>query len=1735
MFCIVSDLSLPGSSVETMNASSLSRDEDGRPLMSLEELKEGMFQSIRDNGTVELIRAQLRRRFIEKLQQQRRLDDDPDEENNADRANRDAAISTPDEKLVQGLVAEYLACKGLENTLAVFVPEIGGSRNQVDSTTILEILHVNSSIQNKLELERANTGQSLLLILIRELARRFQLATMDSETQTVMDCFDHRIVLENQLRRVENTYLAECAAQKLEPQKSLEERMVQYQREYDGICEKRLQQELERYKSTEVAFVRAEERKRFDREVDNLRSSLLQEYRNKQERLQERERDLELALVGRRTELETSLFETRQSLFKDMERLRVKEAELQVKVESDFRHFATETQRFQLWEESVRTQEANLESIVAQAMREKERAWNLERQQALQDIQTKQDDLIERERSLVTETGTLKSLTMQVGALQQEIAAVEAALSKSRDDLRTAQNSAVQLEKDRHKFEERVTELEEQLDEQKSNLLDTTAANARLLADRSMAADEISRYKQKSTEFKEQLKFATAEVKSLQQQILDMKFEEANAVVAERKKFMQVLDEERERSNWKENELLAKARELQSRLAESEALAEKYQSQYEDEKVHVESLRHDVSGLNSLLTQAQATINAKHGAPKDFVNIRATRGAGRTDPAENDYQVSSDYQPRGSERTFMMKMMEMMANFQDERTVQRGDSRRERTETLQSAPAVVDPQTQPVLRPLPTVQASDGEQEEAKRLKEDQARIERDLIEQREYEKKKQARMEEQEREMAEQNRQFEEKLARMRQERVEEEVRLEEQRKKKQNEEEAKLQEELARQRAAVQEAMELQQRLAEQRLADEQQRLQEEEAHRERRLAEERKFNDEIEAKRRQQQLEDELAAKQREERAEEERQRQQMEQQEQARIQEDQERIHLEHDKMATLEAEKLKQKEKDRQREEQMGLEEEKQRKETEKAQERIESNASVDEAPATVDEDDVSTVDEEKTETIVDEITMKSNDDPSDHEELMEMSVTSAASVDNSPEADDAVTDATPTADPPAKTQEEEEQERQEAAEQAKKKEDEDVIDVYRQRVLARKAAEKQQQMEQDAENERKAKEEEERQRLQLLGDASESDQELELSGGSFAESSSSSTTIDNDRDRRTSRQEGDFNYRQTHEEQDRFSNLRGNEYQHRRDEPQRSFDWRSSREIDVSSLSSGRSTIGGSTMGTAFTSIDSSNGLRRGGRSTDSHTSDRENNQSENGFDRYERNELTRRRAEDRRQVNRFSDHQESIERGTTRNFEPSSNHGVAEHTSSLGYGRPVSYAESRISGKVDSIREPESPVPVRATVDAKNDKESTREVPESRTPSLCDNQDEHHSPTNSVPPTSPFSDSDSFASKIRDRYPIPSSVSSDRRRRPSSPCSSISTTRTTSSTSRSVISKGITHSDMSDLRDDLYAFRKQMREVFIRVEDMVDVHRSLFKSDPSTGTPVYRQDLEQEAEEQANEAFKQLANLRKHFTRLAKGFERSQSSSDGWSVPIQERRTHTPIPESPSRLKRAQKSLSNHSSEGDTLVKTSDAPEDNGSDCISVTSDNTDEASTMEHSPITREICQLNTNFSTDSTSSFVSPQLQSRWRKNSIVSSVTDISARTKTQRGSSLSDESSLHDQSGKTSESDTDSIFKDFDQRMEQIRSSLNAIADGKKPNHIAVDSSAVAPKNFTSGGADSPIRAMMAATRTRSTLREASRISRGLEGDSDEEENSRPHSSDREAELRQLLQELNHINAGTDND
>ncbi|KAL4167484.1 hypothetical protein KRP22_012968 [Phytophthora ramorum] len=358
----------------------------------------------------------------------------------------------------------------------------------------------------------------------------------------------------------------------------------------------------------------------------------------------------------------------------------------------------------------------------------------------------------------------------------------------------------------------------------------------------------------------------------------------------------------------------------------------------------------------------------------------------------------------------------------------------------------------------------------------------------------------------------------------------------------------------------------------------------------------------------------------------------------------------------------------------------------------------------------------------------------------------------------------------------------------------------------------------------------------------------------------------------------------------------------------------------------------------------------------------------------------------------------------------------------------------------------------------------------------------------------------------------------------------------------------------MTDLREDLYAFRKQMREVFIRVEDMVDVHRSFFKADPSTGSPVFNDELHQESEQLANEAFKQLTDLRRHFTRLAKDFQRSEEPS---TAPPRQRRKQGPT-RKPASVRRG--SHTQVLDDDDASLKDSEVPGDNDSDVqdlISIASSSNDGASTREHSPSIRGSSQDNNadpsspvvaDSVRSTASTYLTSQLHSRWRDDADSVAPSDsatFGTRTRDRSSSIVSDASSLPDLpsgsfSAKCSEpSDTDSIFKGFDKRMEEIRCSLNAIASGKTPH----GNSAATPPKFSQRGAGSPIRAMLDATRsrsTRSTLREASRISsldfRRLDhedGNSDGGKAGRGGS--REAELRHLLQELNQVNASNEDD
>lgn len=909
--------------------------------------------------------------------------------------------------------------------------------------------------------------------------------------------------------------------------------MLQYQSEYDALSEKRVQEELERFKSLELSLMRVEERKKYEREADTLRGSLLQEQRQKSERLQERERDLELAFVAKRTELETSLFETRQSLFQEMEKLRVKQAQLQVKVESDFRHFTAETKRLQLWEETVSVQEKNMERVVSQAIREKEYELQLECSKANHSFKVREDELVEREALVECGKEAVRSDKLKHKALMDDLARLEESFQTMEQAWKDASKTIVKLEKEKKRLQDEMDAKEADTEREKGSLAHLNTLNARLVAEKELLQQEIERYRVLGSENDILIKQLTFELKESQQLLLAIKMDEANALVGERKKFLKALDDDREQFQWKENELLVKLREFQSRLAESEAAMEKFQSQYEDEKLHVESLRQEVGNLNALLSQAQATINAKHGTVALHRSARAGTGGSSDIGAVGSGDFSSD-------RLLMIKMMEMMARFQSgpqftqqqyhEPAATQYQSRADGMPVSYPPAYASQSQLEPgaTMPPEPQVLETD---EDDKRLKYEQLRIERELLEQREYERKKAERMDQEEREIAERKRLFDEEMACQRQARLEEDEHLETERRRKLGEEEQKIQIELEKQRKTLQEASDLQQRLAEERVAVvEKQRLQDEQAYQERMRADNSRLEQELEVKRlkRQQKEEEESEAEKRrkEDEAREFQQREaEAEEQEKVKRERERQREQAEAEAAQRESAEKELRRQKDQEiletQERQAEEKEERERtadthlhevQEERKLEDEVRVQEAHDPAPPVLVTDLLEPGLTEETWPMTESVQeykqiALDNDVSAGFEstfpaeescELVDIHDTSESAKEPIVELEGSTTTASALVE--EKPRELTEEEQLQAAEEEKKTQADATMDVYRQRVLARKAAEKQKQLELEAEAAHKRQEEEVERRRQDEQANGDSEQELELSGGSFAES-----------------------------------------------------------------------------------------------------------------------------------------------------------------------------------------------------------------------------------------------------------------------------------------------------------------------------------------------------------------------------------------------------------------------------------------------------------------------------------------------------------------------------------------------------------------------------------------------------------------------------------------------------------
>lgn len=170
-------------------------------------------------------------------------------------------------------------------------------------------------------------------------------------------------ILDEQLRRVESIYLHQTAEQREAPSRTIEERMLKYQRECDELSNRMIEQQMAQFKGNEVTKVRLDEQRKFQKQLDGLRAQVHAEYENQVRLLKEKEQACELEYMRRKTELEAELYEQRQRVLLEVDSLRAREEEIRRKEDLDFRKLSTDEARLKDLEQRIALREQSIDSF----------------------------------------------------------------------------------------------------------------------------------------------------------------------------------------------------------------------------------------------------------------------------------------------------------------------------------------------------------------------------------------------------------------------------------------------------------------------------------------------------------------------------------------------------------------------------------------------------------------------------------------------------------------------------------------------------------------------------------------------------------------------------------------------------------------------------------------------------------------------------------------------------------------------------------------------------------------------------------------------------------------------------------------------------------------------------------------------------------------------------------------------------------------------------------------------------------------------------------------------------------------------------------------------------------------------------------------------------------------------------------------------------------------------------
>jgi hypothetical protein len=344
---------------------------------TLKQLKVNLKDALRRSGVLDSVKAQIRKEFIGGLTGQL-----PVKAN----SHADGKLDLR-ERLSLSVIYHFLRHRNFTHALSVFAAECGLDSkaawlSEIDivrslqfgtQTEIYKAVSEKENQSNDTDDTSLQSGQSVFDALLSHLSSdigRGTVTEISVQTDDATNIRGPRESLEHQMQNLRKSYICRRDAERAAPTKSIEEKMIQFQRE----CEERYRRDSESYvnymKETEISKVRLEESLKARAESEILRKELEGDYQRRLQDHAERESSSNRAFSDRDRQMQQSQYEARQQMQREIDDLRGRE-------KSGIRKLELESQGLQMLELRLKEAKAVIESRERECSRKEKQTQDL--------------------------------------------------------------------------------------------------------------------------------------------------------------------------------------------------------------------------------------------------------------------------------------------------------------------------------------------------------------------------------------------------------------------------------------------------------------------------------------------------------------------------------------------------------------------------------------------------------------------------------------------------------------------------------------------------------------------------------------------------------------------------------------------------------------------------------------------------------------------------------------------------------------------------------------------------------------------------------------------------------------------------------------------------------------------------------------------------------------------------------------------------------------------------------------------------------------------------------------------------------------------------------------------------------------------------------------------------------------------------------------------------------------